>query len=118
LVVLTQPLGQLVSPVWHTQAVTPPVVWHVEPPWQTTPLQEQIPAWHASPLLPQTVPFVATGLEHCPVWGLHVPATWHWSLAVHTTPVQGFADVQVPVIPPGGTKHDRLLQQSAVVVQA
>jgi hypothetical protein len=25
------------------------------------------------------------GLEHVPVDGLHVPAAWHWSSAVHVT---------------------------------
>jgi hypothetical protein len=31
------------------------------------------------------VPFVASGLEQVPLVGSHVPATWHWSLAVHVT---------------------------------
>jgi hypothetical protein len=47
---------------------------------------------HALPSL-QAVPFVAIGFEQ-PVAGLHVPAVWHWSLAVQTT---GFAPVQVPL---------------------
>ena len=25
------------------------------------------------------------GFEHAPVDGLHVPAVWHWSCAVHVT---------------------------------
>ena len=41
----------------------------------------------------QDVPSAAFGLEHVPVAGLQVPATWHWSLAEHTT---GFDPVQVP----------------------
>ena len=41
----------------------------------------------------QVVPFEAFGFEQVPVPGLHVPATWHWSLAVQVT---GFAPVQVP----------------------
>ena len=38
----------------------------------------------------QVVPLVAVGFEQMPVAGLHVPAVWHWSLAVQTTglPVQ------------------------------
>jgi hypothetical protein len=49
-----------------------------------------VPLWHASvcvqasPSL-QVEPFEAVGLEHAPVLALHVPATWHWSLAVHVT---------------------------------
>src|SRR2546426_2719325 len=39
------------------------------------------------------VPSVAVGFEHWPVAGSHVPATWHWSLAVH---VIGFVPVHVP----------------------
>jgi hypothetical protein len=39
------------------------------------------------------VPFAATGLEHAPVLGLHVPATLHCPDAVHTT---GFAPTQAP----------------------
>ena len=33
------------------------------------------------------------GSEHVPVDGSHVPASWHWSLAVQTT---GFEPAQVP----------------------
>jgi hypothetical protein len=59
----------------------------------------QVPLWHVSvwvhalPSL-QVVPFDAVGFEHVPVDGLQVPATWHWSLAVHVT---GFAPAQVPL---------------------
>ena len=42
----------------------------------------------------QVVPFAAAGLEHCPVAGLQVPATWHWSAAVHVT---GFDPAQLPL---------------------
>jgi hypothetical protein len=50
----------------------------------------QTPDWHVSsesqrlPSL-QDVPLAATGFEHCPVAGLHVPISWHGSLAVHVT---------------------------------
>jgi hypothetical protein len=56
------------------------------------------PALHASvcvhplPSL-QVVPSGAVGLEHVPVLGLHVPATWHASCAVHTT---GFEPTHAP----------------------
>ena len=36
------------------------------------------------------VPFGAVGFEHAPVAGLHVPATWQASLAVHVTPTHAF----------------------------
>src|SRR5215831_5124526 len=57
------------------------------------------PAWQASPVVQallslQVVPFGAAGFEQVPVAGLQVPATWHWSDAVHTT---GLLPVQVPL---------------------
>jgi len=39
------------------------------------------------------VPSAFAGFEHAPVAGLHVPATWHWSCAAHTT---GLAPTQAP----------------------
>jgi hypothetical protein len=58
----------------------------------------QDPALHASPSVQaleslHCVPFGALGLEHTPVVVLHVPATWHWSDAVHTT---GLPPAQAP----------------------
>jgi hypothetical protein len=55
----------------------------------TTGVPEQAPAWHVSASvqpLPsvQLAPFGFAGLEQTPVAGAHVPALWHWSLAVHT----------------------------------
>ena len=41
----------------------------------------------------QLVPFVAFGFVQTPVPVAHVPATWHWSSAVHTT---GFVPVHTP----------------------
>jgi hypothetical protein len=41
----------------------------------------------------QVVPSGALGFEHMPLFGLHVPATWHASLAVQVT---GFEPVQTP----------------------
>ena len=48
------------------------------PPAQASPTVQPLPSLHS-------VPFAAAGLEQVPVAGAHVPATWHWSLAVHTT---------------------------------
>jgi hypothetical protein len=49
-----------------------------------------VPLWHVSVwvhALPSlhVVPLPAVGFEHAPVVGLHVPAAWHWSLAVQVT---------------------------------
>ena len=58
----------------------------------------QVPDWHVSvcvqafPSL-QAVPFGLAGFEQAPVAGSHVPAEWHWSVAVQAT---GFPPVQVP----------------------
>ena len=62
-------------------------------------LPAHVPVWQVSVCVQallslHTVPFGAFGFEQMPVTVLHVPATWHWSLATHTT---GFAPVQVPV---------------------
>jgi hypothetical protein len=56
------------------------------PAWQASFLVQALPSLHATPL-------GAGGFEHAPVSGMHVPATWHWSLGVHTT---GFDPVQTP----------------------
>ena len=48
---------------------------------------------HAFPSV-HDVPSAFAGFEHTPVPVLHVPATWHWSLAVQVT---GFDPVHVPV---------------------
>jgi len=55
------------------------------PPWHVSVCVHKLPSVHV-------VPSAATGLEQ-PVPGLHVPATWHWSVAVHTT---GFDPVHTP----------------------
>jgi hypothetical protein len=58
----------------------------------------QAPAWqlsfwvHALPS-EQALPFGRVGVEHVPVAGSHVPASWHGLSAAHTT---GLAPVQVP----------------------
>ena len=76
-----------------------PAAWHWSLAVQVTGFAPvHAPFWHESlcvHALPSlhAVPFVATGFEHAPVLGLHVPAVWHWSLAVHVTE---FEPVQVP----------------------
>ena len=57
-----------------------------------------VPAWHVSfteQLFPSlhAVPLALFGFEQIPVAGLHVPASWHWSCAAHTT---GLAPVHAP----------------------
>jgi hypothetical protein len=77
-----------------------PATWHwslavhvtAAPPVQT-PLWQVSLVVHALPSL-QLVPFAIAGLEQAPVVVLHVPATWHWSLAVHVT---GLLPVHVPL---------------------
>jgi hypothetical protein len=76
-----------------------PAVWHSPAAGQVTGLDPlQVPAWqvsvcvHVFPSL-QAVPLGATGLEHAPVAGSHVPAVWHSSEAVHVT---GFDPAHVP----------------------
>jgi hypothetical protein len=76
-----------------------PGTWHESDAVQVTGLEPvHAPAWHESIcvhelLSLQLVPFGAVGLEHAPVDGLHVPATWHESDAVH---VIGLPPVHVP----------------------
>jgi hypothetical protein len=76
-----------------------PATWHSSLAVHVTGFEPaHVPDWHASicvhalPSL-QVVPFVATGFEQAPLLGLHVPTTWHWSLAVHVT---GLNPVHVP----------------------
>jgi len=76
-----------------------PTVWHWSlavhvtgfdpvhtPVWQVSVCVHALPSLHV-------VPFETVGLEQVPVDGLHVPATWHWSLARHVT---GFDPVHTP----------------------
>jgi hypothetical protein len=69
-----------------------PAVWHGSAAVHVTGLlPTHTPARHVSvrvqefPSL-QAVPSGAAGFEHVPVWGSHVPAGWHESSEVHTTP--------------------------------
>ena len=76
-----------------------PAAWHWSLALHVTGLLPvQLPDWqlslcvHALPSL-QAVPLATCGFEHAPVAGLHVPATWHWSLAMHVT---GLLPVHTP----------------------
>jgi len=75
-----------------------PAVWHWSLALQAIGLLPvHTPAWQESLCVhllasSQGDPSAAAGLEHTPVAGLHVPATWHASSAMQTTglvPVQG-----------------------------
>jgi hypothetical protein len=80
--------GSHAPAVWHwslAEQVTGVVPMHV-PATQASVCVQALPSLHA-------VPSAAAGLEHVPVEGLHVPAAWHWSEALHAT---GFAPAQAP----------------------
>jgi hypothetical protein len=84
------------SPVLGAQT---PATWHWSDAAQATGFEPvhrpvtHVSVWvHALPSL-QLVPLVATGFEHVPVVGLHVPTVWHWSDAVQVT---GFDPTQAP----------------------
>src|SRR5439155_19132999 len=85
---------------WPVAVSQVPATWHWSSAVQTTGFEPvQVPPWQVSvcvQALPslQAVPLLASGLEHWPVAGLQVPATWHWSEAVQTT---GLEPVQVPL---------------------
>src|SRR5438034_50781 len=88
--------GLLQAPVAGLQV---PAEWHWSEAVHTTGfVPAQAPAWqvslcvHALPSS-QGAPLGLAGLLHAPVAGLHVPAEWHWSEAVHTT---GFVPRQAP----------------------
>jgi hypothetical protein len=76
-----------------------PASWHWSEAVHTTGLAPtHAPAWqlsvcvHALPSV-HAVPLAFGGLVQTPVAGLHTPATWHWSEAVHTT---GLAPTHAP----------------------
>jgi hypothetical protein len=78
----------VVGPVGTTESTA--FAGHVggvaQPPWvpEHTPFVQTSPVVHGLPSS-QCVPLVATGFEHTPLDGSHVPARWHWSLAWQTT---------------------------------
>jgi hypothetical protein len=69
--------GSHVALLWHASAPPHAMVGPVVqvPPWQVS-------AVHLLPFS-QTVPSDFAGFEQLPEPGSHIPATWHWSLAVH-----------------------------------
>src|SRR2546422_520875 len=77
-----------------------PATWHWSEAVQATGLLPvQTPLWQVSvgvQALPslQALPLAFTGLEHVPVVGEQVPATWHWSEAVQAT---GLLPAQTPL---------------------
>ena len=80
--------GLQVPAAWHWS-------WAVQVIWFDpvhTPAR-QVSVWVQASLSLQLVPSDAAGFEHAPVVGSHVPATWHWSSAVHVT---GLLPVQTP----------------------
>jgi hypothetical protein len=85
------------APVRGLQA---PATWHASEAMQAVvPPAVHAPETHESfrsQALPslQAVPSRVAGLEHWPVDMLHVPATWHWSDAVHVT---GFEPAHTPL---------------------
>jgi hypothetical protein len=70
-----------------------PASWHWSDAVHTTGLPPvHAPAWHVSVCVQafeslHVAPFALAGFEQRPVLGLQVPASWHWSDAVHTTGV-------------------------------
>src|SRR5262249_36889905 len=73
--------------------------WHWSAATQMTGfVPTQAPAWQASVCVhaswsSQPVPSALFGFEQVPLAGSHVPASWHWSSAAHTT---GFVPVHTP----------------------
>jgi hypothetical protein len=73
-------VGSQVPGAWHWSdaaqlMVSPPT--HV-PAWQASVRVHAFPSLHL-------VPSALAGFEQTPLVGLHVPASWHWSEAVHVT---------------------------------
>src|SRR5206468_729296 len=93
------PAGPAQAPLTHASSLV-----HELPSSQRVPSGSAVPpvhtpAWHVSAVvhaLPSlhAVPSGLAGLEHVPVAGSHVPASWHWSWAVQVT---GLLPVQVPL---------------------
>lgn len=86
-------LLQTPFPVLHV-----PTKWHWSRAVHVTAVPTQLPTWQASAVVQafpslHDAPSGLVGFEQRPVEESHVPALWHWSLAVQTT---GFEPVQVP----------------------
>jgi hypothetical protein len=62
------------------------------PAWQVSVRVQALPSLHAAPS-------GLGGFEHAPVaWSMQVPATWHWSSAVQTTPTQRSTPPHTPLV--------------------
>ena len=72
------PVPSQTDVAWHAVAMHMYAVPPHAPFRHTSALVQPAPSLHA-------VPLEAFGLEHCPLDGLQVPATWHWSGAAQTT---------------------------------
>jgi hypothetical protein len=70
-----------------------PASWHASDAVQITGFAPtHVPVWQVSDWVQpspseQVLPFAFAGVEQRPVDGLHVPASWHWSIAVQVTGV-------------------------------
>jgi hypothetical protein len=81
-------VGSQLPGAWHCAGVgqvTGLVPVHT-PDWQLSVCVHAFPSLHV-------VPLFAFGFEQTPVAGAQLPATWHWSLGVHTF---GFPPVHTP----------------------
>jgi hypothetical protein len=80
-----------------------PASWHGSSGVQVTGLMPvQTPLWHVSVVVHRfpsshVLPSALLGLEQRPVTSWHVPATWHWSSAVHAATWQHTPSTQKPV---------------------
>ena len=79
-----------------------PASWHWSAATQVTGLiPAQTPATQVSVIVHSELSSLAApsgleGFEHVPVVVSQTPTTWHWSIAVHTTPTQWFGIGQPP----------------------
>lgn len=85
--------GSHVPATWHESsgAHTTGAPAVQTPIWQVSAMVQPLPSLHA-------VPLDLAGFEHRPVAGSHVPAPWHWSRAVQTTPVHSDMPAQTPLV--------------------
>src|SRR6266403_992324 len=98
-----------------------PTSWHWSSAVHVVPAPlVHVPLRHVSPVvqgLPSShdVPSAFVGFEQAPVAGLHVPASWHWSCALHVADVP---DVQAPAWHVSPTVHRLPSSHAAPLVLA
>src|SRR6266403_2150069 len=98
-----------------------PTSWHWSSAVHVVPAPlVHVPLRHVSPVvqgLPSShdVPSAFAGFEQAPVAGLHVPASWHWSCALHVADVP---DVQAPAWHVSPTVHRLPSSHAAPLVLA